>query len=117
VDEDCSVEQMLDTMGDSYARQILAALSEESRPAKALAETCDISLPTVYRRLDQLETHDLVTSHTEVDENGNEFKLYDCNFESTVISLDDEYEYDVRIYRRQNLPGRFSQLWDELQVE
>ena len=117
MDQNSSVEEILDTMGDTYARQILATLSERSHPAKELAEICDISLPTVYRRLDQLEAHDLVTSHTEVDEDGNEFKLYDCNFQSTVISLDDEYEYDVRIYRRQSLPGRFSQLWDELQVE
>jgi IclR helix-turn-helix domain. len=117
VDENASVEEMLDTMGDNYARQILASLSEASRPAKELAEVCDISLPTVYRRLDQLETHNLVTSRTEVDEDGNEFKLYECNFESTVISLDDEYEYNVRIYRRQNLPDRFSQLWDDLRVE
>jgi len=109
-----SVEDVLDTIGDDYARQILAALSRESRPAKELAETCDISLPTVYRRLEQLEAQALVTSHAETDNNGNEFQLYECNFESTLISLDDEY--DVRIYRKENLPGRFSDLWDDLQV-
>jgi DNA-binding transcriptional ArsR family regulator len=111
-----SVEDVLDTMGDDYARQILAALSDEARPAKGLAEVCDISLPTVYRRLEQLEGQQLVTSRTETDDDGNEFQLYECNFESTVISLDDD-EYDVRIYRNKNLPGRFSQLWDDLQVE
>jgi len=107
---------MLDTMGDDYARQMLAALSHEPRPAKKLAEVCDISLPTVYRRLEQLEEQALVTSHTETDDDGNEFRLYECNFESTVISLDDE-EYDVRIYRKEKLSVRFSQLWDDLQVE
>jgi len=111
-----SVEAVLDTMGDNYARQMLAALSHEPRPAKELAEACDISLPTVYRRLERLEDQALVTSRTETDDDGNEFRLYECNFESTVISLDDE-EYDVRIYRRENLAGRFSELWDDLQVE
>ena len=114
MDQNASVEELLDTMGDNYACQILAALGKQSHPAKQLAEACDISLPTVYRRLDRLETHDLVTSHTEVDEDGNELKLYECNFESTVISLDDEHEYDVRIYRQQGLSDRFSQLWEEL---
>jgi DNA-binding transcriptional ArsR family regulator len=116
VDEERSVEEVLDTIGDDYARQILASLSRESRPAKELAEVCDISLPTVYRRLELLEEQELVTGYTETDEDGNEFKLYECNFESTVISLDDD-EYDVRIYRKENLAGRFSELWDDLQVE
>ncbi|ERH08714.1 MAG: hypothetical protein J07HX64_00461 [halophilic archaeon J07HX64] len=56
-------------------------------------------------------------SRTDVGEDGNEFRLHECNLERIVISLDDEYEYNVRIYRRQKLPGRFSQLWDELRVE
>jgi predicted transcriptional regulator len=116
VDEDRSVQDVLDTIGDDYARQILASLSRESRAAKDLAEECDISLPTVYRRLEQLEEQELVTSRTETDTDGNEFQLYECNFESTLISLDDD-EYDVRIYRKENLPSRFSQLWDDLQVE
>jgi IclR helix-turn-helix domain. len=117
VDESRSVEDILDTMGDDYARNILATLSDEPRPAKDLAKACDISLPTVYRRLDQLEEQELVTSNTEVDSDGNEFQRYECNFESTVISLEDD-EYDVRIYRKENLPGRFSRLWDDLgQVE
>lgn len=113
MDGNQSVEGVLDTIGDDYARQILVALSREPRPAKELAEACDISLPTVYRRLEKLEAHDLVTSHADTDEHGNEFKRYECAFESTVISLADD-EYDVRIYREGRLPDRFSQLWDDL---
>jgi predicted transcriptional regulator len=71
----------------------------------------------VYRRLELLEEHDLVTSTTRVDDSGNEFRRYECNFERTVISLADD-AYTVRIYRSENLPGRFSRLWDDLgQVE
>ena len=112
--ENRPVEEVLDAIGDDNARQILAALSREPRSAKALSEACDISLPTVYRRLEQLEENGLVASHTDTDEHGNELQLYECDFESTVISLDDEY--DVRIHREGNLPSRFSQLWDDLQI-
>ncbi len=112
-----SVEDILDTIGDDYARDILVALRDEPRSAKELAAVCDISLPTVYRRLELLEEHDLVTSTTRVDDSGNEFRRYECNFERTVISLADD-AYTVRIYRSENLPGRFSRLWDDLgQVE
>ena len=114
MDSDTPVEEILDTIGDNHARTILAVVSQNPRPAKELADICDLSLPTVYRRLELLEAHDLITSKQEVDSDGNEFRVYECNFKSTVISLDDD-EYDVRIYRTENLPERFTQLWDDLQ--
>jgi len=42
--------------------------------------------------------------------------VYESNFESTVISLKDD-EYSVRVYRKDNLPDRFNQLWDDLNPE
>jgi predicted transcriptional regulator len=114
--DDGSIEKVLDTIGDEHARRLLAAISSEPRPAKELAEECDISLPTVYRRLETLEEYDLVTDHTLVADDGNHYKVYESNFESTVITLEDD-EYQVRIYREDNLPEQFSQLWDELSHE
>jgi len=114
--DDRSIEEILDTIGDQHAREVLAAISRESQSAKELAEECDLSLPTVYRRIEMLNEYDLVTDRTLVAEDGNHYKVYESNFESTVISLEDD-EYRVRIYREENLPDRFSQLWDELNSE
>ncbi|MEF8812321.1 MAG: helix-turn-helix domain-containing protein [Halovenus sp.] len=111
-----SIEEVLDTIGDQHARRVLAAISREPKSAKELAEECDLSLPTVYRRIEMLEEYDLVRDRTLVAEDGNHYKIYESNFESTVISLEDD-EYRVRIYREENLPDRFSQLWDELNAE
>jgi predicted transcriptional regulator len=111
--DDRSIEKVLDTIGDEHARHLLAAISDEPRPAKELADACDISLPTVYRRLEMLEEYDLVTTDTVVADDGNKYSVYESNFESTVITLEDD-EYQVRIYREDNLPDRFGQLWDEL---
>jgi len=115
MEEDQTVEEILDTMGDETARKILARISTEPRSAKELGEEFDLSLPTVYRRLEMLEDQDLINDMTRVSEDGNHHKIYTCNFDSTVIRLSDE-EYDVRIYRRENLPDRFTQLWDDLQA-
>jgi len=114
--DDRSIEEILDTIGDQHAREVLAAISRESQSAKELAEECDLSLPTVYRRIEMLNEYNLVTDRTLVAEDGNHYKVYESNFESTVISLEDD-EYRVRIYREENLPDRFSQLWDELNSE
>jgi len=114
--DDRSIEEILDTIGDQHARRVLAAISREPKDAKELAEECDLSLPTVYRRIEMLDEYDLITDETLVAEDGNHYKVYQSNFESTVITLEDD-EYKVRIYREENLPDRFSQLWDELGAE
>jgi predicted transcriptional regulator len=114
--DDRSIEEILDTIGDQHARRVLAAISRDPKSAKELAEECDMSLPTVYRRIEMLTEYDLVTEHTLVADDGNHYKVYESNFESTVISLQDD-EYHVRIYREENLPDRFSQLWDDLHAE
>ena len=111
-----AVEDILDTIGDHQARQILALLSQRPLPAKEIGEVLDFSLPTVYRRLEILKEHDLVCSETLVRENGNHYKVFRCNFDSTVISLEDA-EYSIRVYRDDSLPESFSSLWDELAGE
>jgi len=115
VDDDRSIEEMLDTIGDQHARRLLAAISIEPKSAKELADECDLSLPTIYRRIETLDEHDLIETRTLVAEDGNHYKVYESNFESTVISLKDD-EYRVRIYREENVPDRFSQLWDDLRT-
>jgi predicted transcriptional regulator len=115
-DDERSIEEILDTIGDEHARRVLASISREPKPAKDLAEECDLSLPTVYRRLEMLAEYKLVADRTLVSEDGNHYKVYESKFESTVISLQDD-QYQVRIYREENLPDRFSQLWDELHPE
>lgn len=116
VDEDSTIEEILDTIGDPYARQILASVSREPKSVKDLAADCDMSLPTVYRRIETLEQYDLVTDRALVTEDGNQYKVYESNFESTVIALQED-QYRVQIYREENLPDRFNQLWDDLQTE
>jgi predicted transcriptional regulator len=116
MEDDRPIEEILDTIGDEHARTILADLSGEPQSAKELSESVGLSEPTVYRRLELLQEHDLVTTQTLVADDGNHYKRYECNFNSTVISLDDS-DYDVQIYREENLPDKFSQLWDDLHVE
>ena len=115
-DDDRSIEEILDTIGDKHARRVLAAISREPKSAKELSEECDLSLPTVYRRIEMLDEYDIVTDQTLVADDGNHYKVYESNFESTVISLEED-QYRVRIYREENLPDRFSQLWDDLHTE
>ncbi len=107
------IESVLDTIGDRRARHVLASIAHEPRSAKEIAEDLDLSLPTVYRRVEELEDHDLVTGTTEIASDGNHYRVFECAFDSTVISLDDG-EYEVQIFREGNVPDRFATLWDDL---
>lgn len=110
---DRPIEEILDTMGDQHARRVLIALSQNELSAKNLSEETGLSLPTIYRRIEMLKEHDLVSEKTIVAEDGNHYRVFECNFDSTLIRLSDD-EFDVRIYRTENLPSRFDNLWDDL---
>jgi DNA-binding transcriptional ArsR family regulator len=113
MDDERPIEEILDTIGDEHARTVLAAIAREPGSAKELTRRLDLSQPTIYRRLDTLKDHDLIRERTLVADDGNHYNEYECNFKSTVISLEGE-EYQVQIFREDELPDRFSQLWDEL---
>ena len=107
------IEDVLDTIGDRRARHVLASIAHEPRSAKEIAEELDLSLPTVYRRIEELEDFSLVEGRTEIAADGNHYRVFECTFDSTVISLDDG-EYEVQIFREGNVPDRFASLWDDL---
>lgn len=107
------IEDILDTMGDQHARRVIIALHERELSAKELSEQTELSLPTIYRRIELLKEHDLVKEKTIVAEDGNHYRIFECNFDSTLIRLSED-KFDVRIYRTENLPDRFDSLWDDL---
>ena len=116
IDDDRSIEDVLDTIGDPYARDVLAAICRKSRSAQELADDLDHSIQTIYRRIDLLSEHNLVKSQTRIADDGNHYQVYESRFNSALISLEND-EYDVRIYREENLPSRFDGLWNELSGE
>lgn len=48
------VDELLGLLSDEYACRILCALDDEPRSADELVAQCEMSRPTVYRRLEQL---------------------------------------------------------------
>ncbi len=104
---------VLDELGDPTARHVLATVGREPRSAKEIAAELDLSLPTVYRRLDSLAEEDLISQRTAVGEDGSQYGVYDATFRRTVVTLEDG-GYDVRVFRDEGVPDRFSRLWDEL---
>lgn len=82
--------EILDLLGDEYTARILEALSVEPRPARELVSVCEMSRPTVYRRLERLENHDLVSTDTTIDPDGHHRKVFATTLERVTIELDDD---------------------------
>lgn len=82
-------DTLFDVFERETAREILALTAVEPMSAQALAERTAESEPTVYRRLDALEAHDLVEERTRVDADGNHYSEYETTLEAVCFELED----------------------------
>ncbi|WP_435345495.1 ArsR/SmtB family transcription factor [Haloarchaeobius sp. HRN-SO-5] len=93
-------DTLFDVFERADARRILALTSVEAMSAKELAERCDASEATIYRRIDVLQDHDLVVERERVDDDGNHFRTYETNLDEVRFRLrDGGFDIDVT-YRR-----------------
>lgn len=91
---------VFDLVGNELARKILVLTSEEALSAEELAQRCDASQPTVYRRLDALESYDMVREQTRYDSDGNHRSAYACRLEELRFGVEDGgFTVDIELRR------------------
>ena len=103
-------------LDDEYARSLLAATSHEPMTAPALSDQCEMSLPTVYRRLEALETCGLVDAELVPDPDGDHRKRYEAQLDELLVSLDDgRFEVNLRTTSTTaEFADAFTDLWEGL---
>ncbi|MFB6172415.1 MAG: ArsR/SmtB family transcription factor [Haloarculaceae archaeon] len=106
-------ETVFDVLASDVARHILVAASDEPMSADELAEACDTSLPTVYRRVDVLEEYDFLAADRVLDAKGNHYKTFETTLERIAFDVDAE-GFTVDTERRSGLIGRFEEFWTDL---
>lgn len=100
-------------LGDECARTILEATVSGPKSAEALGERCEASMPTVYRRLEALEEHDLVEVRRRPDDEGHHYKMYSAALDRAVFDLGPD-GLELRLARRDRMADRFTKLIDEM---
>ncbi|EFW92337.1 hypothetical protein ZOD2009_09780 [Haladaptatus paucihalophilus DX253] len=101
-------------LDDEYARAILAATSMEPMSATTLSETCDASPQTIYRRVDDLKRHELLTERVQVDPDGNHYAVYTARLDAVTVRLDDG-KFTVEITRTEpDVADRFTRYVENL---
>lgn len=105
-------EEVLELLGDEYVRAILTATSDEPMSAKAISETCDMSLPTVYRRVDDLLEFDLVVEQTRIDRDGHHYTVYEPSVGRVTVDVGGELSATVEY--REDAVDRFTRVWEDI---
>ena len=109
-------EELFDVLCSGHAREILVAAELEPRSAQDLAEYCDTSLPTVYRRVNALVEYDLLEESLAIDPAGNHYKTYETNFERVGFAIERERErFAADVDLKRDLVDRFGALWRDLE--
>jgi len=123
VSEDVALGELLDLLSDDYARAILAVTSVRPMSAKQIAEECDMSQPTVYRRAQRLTEFELLEEQTHVRTGGNDYNVYAATLSEFSMQLaEGSFEATVESSPPPAFPGdteddtadRFTKMWENL---
>jgi predicted transcriptional regulator len=105
---------LFDLLADEYARTILIATSREPMSARTLSERYEMSLPTVYRRVERLQEFDFLIEGTEIDTSGGHHRsVYEANLDHIDIDLEDG-DLGIRIRLQEDATDRFTRMWREM---
>lgn len=105
---------VLDVFADPVARNTLVLANGQAVSANQLAETLDVSPPTIYRRIDPLVEANLLKERQQVDPDGNQHKEYETVLEEVTVAIEnDGYAVDIQVDR--DLTDDFEALWSDIE--
>jgi predicted transcriptional regulator len=100
-------EELLELLDTEYTQRILEAVRTEPKPARALAEECDASRPTVYRRLNSLQEAGLVETSMTYDADGHHRTVFEATLESITVDVrDDGFSVTITTSAKDRSPSR-----------
>ena len=108
-----TVTDVIHLLDDDCARQILIETMSEPLSANELEERCDVSPPTIYRRLKELREHELVSEQTCVDPSGHHYSVYQAALEKVEIDIT-ETGLDITLTKREGMADRFTDFIEDM---
>lgn len=96
VTEHPELQTVLASLTDEDCRRVLQTLSEPMS-AQDIADSCDIPLSTTYRKLKLLSDASLVSERIDVSERGKHTTVYEADFETVIVELNDAGRIQVSV--------------------
>lgn len=107
-------DELFRLLVDPMTRSILRAVDTDRRSAKELAEQCDVSGPTMYRKVNTMQEYNLLTEGTEIDRDGNHYTVYESNVETIQMAIDPSKETPEINVSYRSTTEQFIHLWEGL---
>lgn len=104
---------VFEVLASDECRQILAAASVRSVSAQELEQLCDVSLPTIYRRVNVLLEYDFLSEEQVIDPDGGQYKQYSTDLEKIQVTVA-EGQFDVNIQIKKDTVDKFGELFRDL---
>lgn len=111
VSEETDLADFIELLDDEHVRSIIAATSAEPLSAGELSDRCDVSVSTIYRRLDRLADVGLIREQTRPRPDGHHESVYLSaldRFEITVRNGEMDWELERR---PKDIADELTRLW------
>ena len=106
-------DDIFDVLASRTAREILVLAAEEPVSVRQLAEACDASRPTIYRRINKLTEYELLDETVTIGGPGPHRGTYRTNMDRICFDIEDD-DFVVTIHFEEDLVDRFVSAWTGL---
>lgn len=111
--EELDLDAVASVVDDECSRRILVHAHDGYMSVSDLADACDVSESTVYRRLERLRDLDLVVERRRPDDRGHHYAEYRSNLERLTLEVTAD-GFELRVSRRDAMAKRFADLIEQL---
>lgn len=100
-------------LSDEYNQRILQYTRENAQSVAALSERCDADPSTIYRRIEELESHGLVHGQHQLDPGGHHYTVYTATLREVLIRLEaDGFDIEIERIADESPADRFTRLYE-----
>lgn len=78
-----------------------------------LSEECGVAQSTIYRRVEDMIAHDLLTEQTRFASDGSHHSVYEAKVDHIGVNIADG-TINVRMRTKEDAAERFSRIWDDM---
>jgi DNA-binding transcriptional ArsR family regulator len=89
-DPECGGPSILEMLGDDDCRKILTAVEATALSASEIAESCDLSSSTTYRKVETLTDLGLLSRTVRIRANGVDVREYTLSTENILVRFQED---------------------------
>jgi uncharacterized protein YdhG (YjbR/CyaY superfamily) len=108
-----SPDNVIEVLASSQSRKILSAASVRPVSAEELEQICDVSLPTVYRRINVLVEYDLLSEEQAIDPEKGQYKRFSTDLKEVRLVVEDG-GFDIQVKLRRDTVDKLDEVLEDL---